>query len=179
MGKKEEKNMLILETKRLLIRPMAPSDIYFVHDYLKDPETMKFFVEGPYSIEKVRELINRNKKDPIRYIVLKKDTLDVIGHISLTHWFMKDTYEIGWIFKREFHNQGYGTEAAQSVMKHAFHTLKAHRVVATCQPENLASIRITEKLHMRLEGQFKKCIHYKDQIWWDENFYSLLEEEYN
>jgi len=170
--------MIILETKRLSIRPMTQADLYFVYDYLKDPETMKFFVEGPYTVEKVKEMINRNKKDPIRYIVQKKDTSEIIGHISLTHWFMRDTYELGFIFKREFHRQGFGTEAAQKVLEYAFEKLKAHRVVATCQPENIASKRLIERLKMNQEGHFKKCIYYKDNIWWDEDFYSLLEEDY-
>jgi RimJ/RimL family protein N-acetyltransferase len=178
LGKKEEKKMTILETKRLLIRPMSQADLYFVHDYLKDPETMKFFVEGPYTVEKVKEMINRNKKSPIRYIVLKKDTSEIIGHISLSPWFMRETYEIGFIFKREYHNQGYGTEAAQKMMEYAFETLKVHRVVATCQPENIASKKLIEKLKMKQEGYFKKCIYFKDGIWWDEYFYSLLEEDY-
>jgi hypothetical protein len=32
---------------------------------------------------------------------------------------------------------------------------------------------------MRLEGNFKKCIYYKkDDTWWDEDFYAILDEEY-
>lgn len=167
-----------LKTQRLLIRPMEQFDLYFVHDYLKDPETMKYFVEGAYSIDKVREMINRNRREPIRYILQKKDTLEVVGHISLTHWYMRDTYEIGWIIKKEFQGQGYATEASRKMMEHAFMTLHAHRLVATCQPENIASKKIAEGLQMRLEGHFKKCIYYKDNIWWDEDFYSILDEEY-
>ena len=86
--------------------------------------------------------------------------------------------EIAWRLKRSAWGNGYATEAAKAIVKYAFETEKIHRLIATCQPENNASVRVCEKLAMRLEGTFRKCIHYKDDIWWDEQFYSLLDEDY-
>lgn len=179
MGKKEVKKMMTLETNRLIIRPMIPADLYFVHDYLKDPETMKYFVEGPYTVNKVRELINRNQKTPIRYVIQKRDTYEIIGQVSLSFWYVKDTYQLGFIIKKEFQNNGYGTESAKRILKYAFESLDAHRVLSTCHPDNLPSIRVIEHLNMRQEGDFKSSVHYKDSIWWDMYFYAILKEEYN
>ena len=170
--------MVRLETKRLIIRPTNNSDVSRIHEMLSDEETMKFFVEGVYSKEKVFEFINRNQKEPHHFTILLKSSKRIVGKLSYNPWFMKQTKEVGWIIFKTAEGNGYATEAAKAIVKYAFETEKIHRLIATCQPENNASVRVCEKLAMRLEGTFRKCIHYKDDIWWDEQFYSLLEEDY-
>ena len=44
--------------------------------------------------------------------------------------------------------------------------------------ENVASWRVMEKLEMRREGFFRKCIAHASSEWWDEYFYAILAEEY-
>lgn len=170
--------MVNLETERLIIRPTTLSDISKIHEMLSDEDTMKYFVEGVYSKEKVHEFINRNQKEVHHFTVLLKSSKRIVGKISYNPWFMKQTKEIGWIFFKTATGNGYCTEAAKAIVQYAFETEKIHRLVATCHPENIASVNVCDKLGMRLEGNFKKCIHYKDDIWWDELFFSLLEEDY-
>ncbi|AIO18465.1 Putative ribosomal N-acetyltransferase YdaF [Candidatus Izimaplasma bacterium HR1] len=171
--------MLQLETKRLIIRPTVKEDNRRIHEMLSDEETMKFFVEGTYSEEKVSEFVNRNQKETHHFTIFLKSSNRIVGKISYNPWFMKDTKEIGWIFFRTASGNGYCTEASKAIIEYAFEVEKIHRLIATCQPENKASIRVCEKLGMRLEGHFKDCIYYKDDIWWDELFYSMLKEDYD
>lgn len=170
--------MKYLETERLLIRPTTLKDVDAIHEMLSDEETMKFFVEGTYSKEKVNEIINRNKKETHHFTVVLKSSSRIVGKISYNPWFMKRTKEIGWIFFKTATGNGYCTEAAKAITKYAFEEEKIHRLIATCDPRNSSSIRVCEKLGMRKEGHFKECIYYKDDIWWDEYFYSMLEDEY-
>ena len=53
------------------------------------------------------------------------------------------------------------------------HSMNVHRIIATCQPENIPSYRVMEKIGMRREGFFKKCIP-KGNVWWDEYYYAIL-----
>lgn len=170
--------MVNLETERLIIRPTTLNDVSKIHEMLSDEDTMKYFVEGVYSKEKVHEFINRNQKEVHHFTVLLKSSKRIVGKISYNPWFMKQTKEIGWIFFKTATGNGYCTEAAKAIVQYAFETEKIHRLVATCHPKNIASVNVCDKLGMRLEGNFKKCIHYKDDIWWDELFFSLLEEDY-
>jgi len=55
--------------------------------------------------------------------------------------------------------------------------MKLHRIIATCQPENTSSYRVMEKIGMRREGYFKKCIP-TEKEWWDEYYYAILKEEW-
>lgn len=168
-----------LETDRLIIRPTLMKDIDVIHEMLSDKDTMKFFVEGTYSKEKVREFVNRNQKEIHHFTVQLKSSKRIVGKISYNPWFAKETKEIGWIFFNTATNNGYCTEAAKAIIKYAFEVEKIHRLIATCDPRNLASSKVCNKLGMRLEGEFKECIPYKEDIWWDELFYSMLEEDYN
>jgi len=166
-----------LVTSRLIIRPTQEKDLDAIHEILSDKDTMRFFVEGTYSKEKVKEILNRNTKEVHHYTVMLKGSYRVIGKLSFHKWFMKDTYEIGWIFSKTSTNNGYCTEAAKAMIDFGFNERNAHRIIATCQPENIASKRVCEKLGLRLEGHFKQCIHYQNDIWWDELFYAKLNSE--
>ena len=167
-----------LETKRLIIRPTTIKDVSKVYDLLSDEDTMQYFVEGVYSKGKVEEIIHRNELEIHHYSVLLKSSKRLIGKITYGPWIEPRTKEIGWIFFPSSRNNGYCTEAAKAITQYAFEIEKNHRLVATCDPRNLASKRVCEKIGMVQEGTFKKCIHYKEDIWWDEMFFSLLEEDY-
>lgn len=169
---------MTIETKRLFIVPSTMKDTADILEILSDEETMKFFVEGTYVQEQVEGILMKNEQQVEHYSVILKETNKVIGKISFHPWFMKQTYELGWIMNKEFTNQGYMTEATKAVLNYGFDTLKLHRIVATCQPENIPSKRLCEKLGMRLEGTFKQCIYVNEHEWWDELFYAILDEEY-
>lgn len=170
--------MYRIETDRLIIRPTQNRDLTPIHEILKDEDTMRFFVEGTYSRDKVKEVINRNEKEVNHYTVMIKDSYRVIGKLSFNDWFMKDTKEIGWIFNKLAWGNGYATEAAKAMIDYAFNNLNTHRIIATCQPENLASKRICEKIGMIQEANFKQSIYVKDDIWWDELHFGILKSTY-
>jgi RimJ/RimL family protein N-acetyltransferase len=171
--------MLIkLESDRLIVRKLKTYDLFDAFEYMSDEDTMKYFTEGPYNKNKVKKMLNPEGEQE-HYAIVLKDNLKTIGHLDFHKWEMKDTYEIGWAINKSFSNQGYVTEAAKLLISHVFSKNKVHRIIATCQPQNIASKRICEKLGMRLEGTFIKCIFSKkDDAWWDELFYALLKEEY-
>ena len=63
--------------------------------------------------------------------------------------------EIGYILNRRYWNQGYMTEAARKVVSFGFEQLGLHRIIATCDPANIGSYRVMEKIGMQREGLFK------------------------
>jgi RimJ/RimL family protein N-acetyltransferase len=93
-------------------------------------------------------------------------------------WFGRATHEIGWAIASSQQGRGYATEAARALIDFAFSTLRCHRMVATCQPENAASWRVMEKLGMRREAHFRQGLYQETGEWWDEYFYALLAGEH-
>ena len=170
-----------IETQRLRLRPFVQTDWQAVHAYTADPEVMTYMLDldGPLTEEQARQFVAENTGDEARAVAITlKLGNQLIGHLVFHPWFAPRTYEIGWLLGKAYHGQGYATEAAAAMLKYGFEELLLHRVIATCQPENVPSYRVMEKIGMRREGWFRKCIYRDDQTWWDEYFYAMLEEEW-
>jgi RimJ/RimL family protein N-acetyltransferase len=59
--------------------------------------------------------------------------------------------EIGWVIASAYWNQGYATEAAAACRDNAFGALGRDRVISLIAAENVASIRVAEKIGERYE----------------------------
>jgi RimJ/RimL family protein N-acetyltransferase len=63
---------------------------------------------------------------------------------------------LGYCYDRAAWGSGYAAEAAAAMLDFAFDVLLLHRVWAGCDPENVGSARVLEKLGMRLEGRLRE-----------------------
>ncbi|WP_078551970.1 GNAT family N-acetyltransferase [Bacillus alkalicellulosilyticus] len=172
-----------INTERLLIRDFQLEDWKSVLDYTSDSDVMKFIPEGVFTEKNVKNFINSNMgENAEKFPVIRKEDNVLIGHMVFYKWYGEGTYEIGWVFNSKYHNHGFATEAARAILKYSFETMKVHRIIATCQPQNTASYRVMEKIGMRREAHFRKCMpaNFKkgNHEWWDEYFYAILEEEW-
>jgi RimJ/RimL family protein N-acetyltransferase len=59
--------------------------------------------------------------------------------------------EIGYRLARPYWGRGYATESARAVRDYALNTLRLPRLIAMIDPQNVASIRVVEKLGMHYE----------------------------
>jgi [ribosomal protein S5]-alanine N-acetyltransferase len=169
-----------IETDRLLIRPFVPDDAVAVCAYMADPLVTAWLPEGQLDEAQTRAFISENLGDDAHnHAAILQSTGALIGHMVFHPWFAPHTYEVGWVFHRAHQGKGYATEAARALLRHAFEGMRLHRVIATCQPQNPASWRVMEKLGMRREGHFLRCIHRGGDDWWDEYFYAILAEEWS
>jgi RimJ/RimL family protein N-acetyltransferase len=167
-----------LRTPRLLLRPLAPGDWQDVLAYTSDPDIMRYLPEGVMSAEKVQAFIAEHQptSGAVAAILVEEERL--IGHLTFHPWYASRIYEIGWVFHPGYHGQGYATEAAMALFAYGFETLGLHRIIATCQPENIPSWRVMEKLGMLRESHFRKVFAVDETTWLDEYLYAMLEEEW-
>ena len=171
--------MPVLETERLLIRPLAASDFEPVCDLFTaigwdDPsistaeqrERRKSWLD--WSIRNEEELA-RLHQPPYgdRAIVACEDErfIGLVGFVPRIEPFAqlpsfgatqnaKATAETGlfWAIHPKKQRRGYAAEAAQALIGFAFRTLKLGRVVAGTEHDNAASQGVMRKLGMRLES---------------------------
>ncbi|WP_036128064.1 MULTISPECIES: GNAT family N-acetyltransferase [Lysinibacillus] len=168
-----------ITTQRLLIRKFEAQDWQAVYSYMSDETVMHYMPEGVLTEEQVQKFITENSADQAKHFAITlRDQPEVIGHLVFHRCFGEHTYEIGWVLNPAYQQHGYASEAAQALLDYGFSKLKLHRIIATCQPENIASYRVMEKIGMRREGFFKKCIPHGDN-WWDEYYYAILQEEWH
>ena len=74
--------------------------------------------------------------------------------------------------------QGITTEAARAVVDFAFRELNLHRIWAECDPRNVGSWRVLEKIGMRREGHFIENVWLKGE-WCDSLMYAILDREWH
>lgn len=168
-----------LETEHLIIRRFSEDDWISVLKYTSDNENMKYLQENAFNEENAKEFIRQNiHENAEKFPVILKKENKLIGHMVFHTWYEPyKTWEIGWVFSKEYHNKGYATEAAVKIFNYGFETLKLHRIIATCDCRNIASYSVMEKLGMRREGHFIKDIN-KNGEWLDEYFYAIFEQEW-
>jgi RimJ/RimL family protein N-acetyltransferase len=168
-----------VETSRLRLRAIASGDWSAIFAYMSDPRVTAFLPEGVLDEEASRTFARKHAgEDGGAVAVVEKASGEMIGHMPFHPWFVPQTHEIGWALGHDHQGKGYATEAGQALLAYAFGPLKAHRVIATCQPENRASWHVAEKLGLRREAHFRECLYRAPGVWWDEYFYALLAQEY-
>jgi [ribosomal protein S5]-alanine N-acetyltransferase len=168
-----------IRTARLEIRQFVSTDWPAVYTYTADSVVMTYIPGGAHTEAQAQAFATDHSGDQAEaYAIVHCAAQQLIGHMVFHPWFAPQTYEIGWAFNPAYHRQGYATEAAAALLAYGFEQLKLHRIIATCQPENPASYRVMEKIGMRREGWFRKCLYQEDGRWWDELFYAILDEEW-
>lgn len=168
---------LLLQTERLIIRDYQKEDVKEALGYLGNEEAMYYLPEDVMTLEEIEIFIKKQENKKEYYAVVLKETNQLLGHLYFAPFFGNHSYEIGWVFNPNFHKKGYASEAAEALMDYGFKELEIHRMIATCQPENIGSNKMMCHLDMRLEGKFKQCIPVADG-WWDENYYAILASEW-
>jgi RimJ/RimL family protein N-acetyltransferase len=72
---------------------------------------------------------------------------------------------------------GYGTEAVKRLLDHLFVEYNLHRVRANCDPVNIASVKLMQRIGLRCEGHFVKSLWFKNS-WVNELWFAILREEW-
>jgi RimJ/RimL family protein N-acetyltransferase len=166
----------------LIIRRFVPSDYTDLYEYLSDPVTYLFEPGKPIDLEEAKELVSqRSTGDDFLAVILKQEN-NLIGHLYFKQLEPKErmTWELGYIFNPRYQQKGYASEAATALTDYAFANYPVHRIMARCNPANIASWKLLEKIGFVREGYFKKYgfIHKDDNgkpIWNDVYEYSKLE----
>ncbi len=178
--------MTSLETSRLVLREFRERDWQDVHEYASDPEVVRYMDWGPNneSITRnfVRSAISQRDEEPRKdfefAVILTDHDHRLVGGcgIHVSHPERREGW-IGYCFNKRFWGRGLGTEAAGALLRFGFGELGLHRVVATCDPRNVASIRVLEKIGMQQEGHFREHKLVRGE-WCDSLWYAILEDEW-
>lgn len=156
---------MILETKRLYLREMNPSDFNSLCRILQDEKAM-YAYEGAFSDQEVQEWLHRQiyryqKWNFGLWAAVLKETDKMIGQCGLTmqQWKDQEVLEIGYLFERSHWHQGYATEAAKACKQYAFEKLNASEVCSIIRDSNTASQNVAMRNGMVMKDQWIK--HYK------------------
>jgi RimJ/RimL family protein N-acetyltransferase len=178
--------MEYLKSERIFLRPLLMKDAREIFSYRGDPEIYKFQSWRPRTMADVEEFIKtRTVNEPnlpdtwFQLAICKINPEEFIGDCGMR--FLKNDpgqVEIGITLKRKHQGFGYATEALKLIFKYVFGDLKKHRIIASVDPDNQASIRLLERMKMRKEAHFIESIQMRDR-WSDDIIYAILSREWN
>ncbi len=159
-GKNREGEIMIFETKRLILRPWTEDDAKDLYEYARDPDI------GPpagwpvhTSTENSRDIIKNVLSAEETYAVCLKENGKAIGSVGLHRKDLAekdDEYELGYWLGKPFWGQGIIPEASLEILRHAFEDLNMNTVWCAHYDGNTKSRRVMEKLgfiyHHTTEG---------------------------
>ena len=104
----------------------------------------------------------------------------VIGEIALNqrdYDRQNERVELAYTLSRQHWGKGLMTEVARAVMNWAFQTYNINRMYAWCDPRNIGSWRVLEKLGMKREGQLRSHLKWQGEFR-DQVYFGLLRDEW-
>ena len=173
-----------ITTDRLIIRLAKPDDAEEIYSYRSDTIENRYQGWFPESAEEVHNYItnmpvNIDVADIcFQFAIINKNENRLIGDMGIIFTgHEKMQAEIGCTLNTDFQGKGYATEALTAMVNYLFVALKKHRVVASIDPRNTASIRLIERLGFRKEAHFKESYYLRGN-WVDDIIYAKLKTEW-
>ena len=153
---------MIIETPRLHMRKLTIEDADFVFKLVNEPSFLENIGDkGVRNLEDARQFIlegpwtSHQERGYGEFLVELKEGGDPIGLCGLLFRESLNVSDIGCAFLPKYWRRGYAYEAACAVMEYGRSTLGIDKIVGLASEENLASIKMLEKLGMSFERMVK------------------------
>jgi RimJ/RimL family protein N-acetyltransferase len=147
-----------IETERLVIRPFDEGDLDAAYAVNSDPEARRFtggVVDRAESDRGLRKQIDRVSRTGLgARAVVERQSNQVIGYCGLQPFAETAEIELFYGYATSAWGRGFATEAADALIELGFRCLDAERLVAIVLPENVASLRVLEKLGFLRSGTY-------------------------
>jgi RimJ/RimL family protein N-acetyltransferase len=169
---------------RVSLRAMRADDWEAIHSFAKLAVVYRYQSWEPNTADQTRAYVADaataydEKSQSLFYRSALRSDGHIVGmaHISIRNREWRCA-EIGYTVHPEYWHRGYGTQIAVLAIEFAFTDLGMHRVEATCDPRNIWSTRILEKVGMTHEGTLRHTMELRDG-WRDSHMFSILDEEW-
>ena len=141
--------MIVLETARLRLRPLAVSDVDLWVALHADERVNRFV--GSYTRQAALDRLGWIERQWTTrghglFAVELKESGEFLGRGGLHYWEQFDEVEAGWTLRAEAWGRGYATEAASAFLDWGFDTLDVPYITAMIRPGNVPSVQVAERL---------------------------------
>lgn len=147
----------LIETPRLVLRQIVPSDKDDMYALHADPAVQQYTGEPLIkSVAEMEEAIqyrldNYDKYGYGRWATLRKSDGQFIGWAGLAYLEEFGETDLGYRFMPNYWGSGYATEASEAILRYGFDVIRLKRIIAIAMKDNLASIRVMQKIGMQFE----------------------------
>jgi [ribosomal protein S5]-alanine N-acetyltransferase len=157
----------------ITLRPLALDDVEAVHSWACLPESCRYQAWGPNTYEQTRAYVQAAvAADADRMVFGVLADGEVVGSAELKlHG--ETTAEIAYAVHPRLWGQGIATAAARELLHIGFSEYARHRIFGTCDPRNLASAAVLQRIGMRYEGRMRGTAYIRDG-WRDSDLYAIV-----
>jgi [ribosomal protein S5]-alanine N-acetyltransferase len=147
-----------LYTKRLVIRPLRPTDAPQAYVTIDLDKEVSRYINRASSLkqkaERFEKLISGYEAENYGYFALAPINSDdqLIGWVGLTPLEGHSYTQLLYGLARKYWGQGFGTEAAAAMMRYGFQRMHLSELVAVVNPENEQSRKLLTKIGMTPRG---------------------------
>lgn len=138
------------------------------------------WVHPPLDKEGCKAYIKRCENDDFEgFLICHSTDKHIVGVVNLSQIFygaFQNAY-LGYYVHMDFAGQGLMSEGVRLGINHAFHTLNLHRIEANIHPENIASLRLINRMGFTKEG-FSRRYLYINGEWQDHERWALTVEDW-
>ena len=146
-----------LRTERIGFSKWNEDDIKLAELLWGDPEVTRYIcADGIFSKNDILNRLAKEISNDVAFSVqywpiFELTTNELIGCCGLRPY-KENVYEIGFHLRPKFWGQGYAFEAANATIQYAFAKLKAEKLFAGHNPNNIASKKLLKKLGFTYTG---------------------------
>jgi RimJ/RimL family protein N-acetyltransferase len=149
----------LLETARLRLRTLRPSDVDFLVGLWTDPEVTRY-MGGPRDRTELERSLAEDALAPEArrfdlWPVEERASGRLVGHCGLLDKEAggRPEIELSYVIAASDRGRGYASEIAAGLRDLAFRPLGLGRLVALIHPQNIASERVAQRVGLRLERE--------------------------
>ena len=156
---------IFVETERLLLREIVPSDEKGFYELDSDPEVHRYLGNKPVkSIEQIREVIEFIRQQYVdngigRWAIIEKTSGEFVGWTGLklvkeqtnNH---RDYFDLGYRLLRKYWGKGIATETAVASLDFGFNVLGVTEIYAMADCQNFASNNVLRKIGLNFIDTF-------------------------
>jgi RimJ/RimL family protein N-acetyltransferase len=176
----------MLQGEKVVLRPVRRSDIEYFLKWFNNPEVTQYL--GVYlpmtemAEEKfIEELGNTGAGTRVLFVieVIDGEITIPIGNIALSSIHPKDHRAVFGIAigEKDYWSKGYGTEAANLIIRYGFEQLNLHRINSSAISFNERSLRLHLRVGFKEEGRQREAV-FKNGEYHDHVMFGLLREEW-
>jgi ribosomal-protein-alanine N-acetyltransferase len=178
-------SMTNIKDSRICLREFQLNDWIDVHAYASQEVVYRFQPWGPNTEEQtqafVKQILEDSHRVPRTRFVLaiveqKTERIIGAGEINIRN-FTNKSGEIGYIIHPDYWGKGFATDVANLLLEFGFGEFHLHRIYATCDPRNIGSSKVLDKIGMTQEGRLRDTLLINDG-WQDSLVFSILEHEW-
>lgn len=150
---------IVFQTPRLTLRQFTEADASLIFALNSGPVVLKYLHEPlleneEHAAQIIRDIILPQYQHKLgRWAIHLKENNEFIGWCGLKYRPELDEIDLGYRLMQKAWGKGHATEAAQYSLAHGFNTLNLKMITGRAHIENIASIKVLEKIGMDFIGE--------------------------